>query len=203
MEITSGQPAINVGGYGNGMWGGDGGLVFLAFFAMMGMSGGMWGNNRVPNNIATTDTVNQAVQYSSLVDQNRDITNQIGQTQANMMQYVGDHYNELQRDIAANAVTLANLQAHQNECCCQIKQEIAALNLENEKRFNALNQKLDANTIQQLRDQLAQQSQNMQDLKADMRMQGVFRMPQGYTFNAGPGPFANNGPFPAPAPFFG
>ena len=57
------------------------------------------------------------------------------------------------------------------------------MNLENEKRFNALSSKMDQNEIQRLRDQV-------QDLKADVRMQGVFRMPQGYTFNAGPGPFA-------------
>ena len=55
---------------------------------------------------------------------------------------------------------------------------------------------MDQSEMQRLRDMLAQQSQNIQDLKADMRMQGVFRMPQGYTFNAGPGPFAN-----APVPF--
>ena len=45
-------------------------------------------------------------------------------------------------------------------------------------------------TIQQLRDQV-------QDLRADMRMQGVVRFPNGYAFNAGPGPF-NAQPLPFP-----
>jgi len=105
---------------------------------------------------------------------------------------------ELQRDIAANAVMSQQILAKQAECCCEVKQQIAALNLENEKRFANLSSKMDQQEIQRLRDQLAQQSQNIQDLKSDMRMQGVFRMPQSYTFNAGPGPFAAQ-PLPFPA----
>lgn len=207
MEISSGQPNISVGGgYGDGLgFGAGGGLMFLAFLAMMGMGGfGGWGGNhgpQIPNNIATTDTVNSAVQFSSLQDQNRDILNQISNSALNTNNVVQDKYSELQRDIAATAVTLANVQAQQAECCCAIKQEIAAqtldftkqlaqMNLEQEQRFAALNSKMDANTIQQLRDQV-------QDLRADMRMQGVVRFPNGYSFNAGPGPF-NAQPLPFP-----
>ena len=121
--------------------------------------------------------------FNDLQDQNRDINNNVNQVYHDLSANFSDKYMELQRDIAANAVTLQQVQAKQAECCCAIKQEIAGLNLENEKRFAALNNKLDQNEIQRLRDQV-------QDLKADVRMQGVFRMPQGYTFNAGPGPFA-------------
>lgn len=208
MEITSGQPNINVGGngmdgFGNGGWG----IMFLAFLAMMGGGFGGWGNRgsgpQIPNNIATTDTVNQAVQFSSLQDQNRDILTNEANMQANLMQYVGDHYNELQRDIAANAVTLANVQAHQMECCCEIKQQIAAqtldftkqlaqMNLEQEQRFSALNSKMDANTIQQLRDQVFAQSQQMQDMRAEMRSFGTIKYPNGFTYNAGNNPFCSN-----------
>ena len=212
MEISSGQPTVQVGGgYGNGMWGGDMGIMFLAFMAMMGGGGFGLGNRgpQVPNNIATTDTVNQAVQYSSLVDQNRDLGTQLGNVQAGIMQYVGDHYNELQRDVAANAVSIANVQAQQMQCCCEVKQEIAsqtlkfteqlaAMNLQQEQRFAALNERMYQSEIQRLRDQMAQQSQDMQDMRAEMRMSGVLRMPQGYAYNAGPGPF-NAGPFPAPS----
>ncbi|MBQ9719833.1 MAG: hypothetical protein IJV64_03970 [Oscillospiraceae bacterium] len=34
---------------------------------------------------------------------------------------LNDKYAELQRDIAANAVSLANVQANQNQCCCETK----------------------------------------------------------------------------------
>jgi hypothetical protein len=110
-----------------------------------------------------------------------------------------DKYSELQRDIAANQVLIQQVMNNSQQCCCQIKQEIAALNLDNEKRFNALNSKMDQQEIQRLRDQLYAQSQSIQDLKSDMRMQGVFRMPQSYTFNAGPGPFSAQ-PLPPPFP---
>lgn len=215
MDITSSQPAIQVGGNGMDGFGGGFGMMFLAFLAIMGMGGGMFGNRgpNVPNNVATTDTVNQAVQFSSLQDQNRDITGQIGNMQSYVSERVSDKYGELARDIAANSVSIQQVLAQQSQCCCEVKQQIAALNLENEKRFaalnldnekryNALSSKMDQQEIQRLRDQLALQSQSIQDLKSDIRMQGVFRMPQGYTFNAGPGPFAAQPlPFPAAAGF--
>lgn len=195
MEITTGQPNISVGGgYGDGFgFGGGSGLALLAFFAMMGFGGfgGGWGNRgpQVPNNVATTDTVNQAVQFSSLQDQNQNILSQIGQTQANMMQYVGDHYAELKDDIAANAVTLAQLQAHQNECCCQIRQEIAAqtlrqqeqfgaLQMQTEQKFAALNERMYQNEIQGLRDQIQA-----------LRDQNFVQYPRGFSYNAGSNPF--------------
>ena len=185
MEITSGQPNVMVGG---GDMGGSWGIMFLAFLAMMGGFGGGWG--RGPMGPVTGDQApvssaqfQSGMNFNDLQDQNRDINNNVNQVYHDLAANFSDKYMELQRDIAANAVTLQQVQAKQSECCCAIKQEIAGLNLENEKRFAALNNKLDQNEIQRLRDQV-------QDLKADVRMQGVFRMPQGYTFNAGPGPFA-------------
>lgn len=205
MEITSGQPNVMVGG--NDAFGGNG-LMFLAFLAMMGGGfGGFGGFGRGPMGPMTGDQapassaqLQNSMNFNDLQDQNRDINNNVNNVYHDLANNVADKYGELQRDIAANAVTLANLSAQNQQCCCQIKQEIAGLNLENEKRFNAISSKMDQSEMQRLRDALAQQSQNIQDLKADMRMQGVMRMPQGYTFNAGPGPFAA-GPFPAPAPF--
>ncbi len=195
MDITGSTPTLQVG---NGMdgFGGGFGMMFLAFLAIMGMGGGMFGGNRgpaTPNNVATTDTVNQAVQYSSLVDQNRDLTNSINNSQMYLSNQVADKYSELQRDIAANAVTLANLQAHQAECCCQIRQEIAAqtlrqqeqfgqMQLQTQQQFAALNSKMDANTIQQLRDQIQQ-----------LREQNFVQYPRGFVYSAGGNPFCGCG----------
>lgn len=184
MEITSGQPNVTVGG--NGM-GGDWGIMFLAFLAMMGGGFGFGGRGPAPvtgdQAAASSAQLQNSMNFNDLQDQNRDINNNVNNVYHDLANNLGDKYNELQRDIAANAVTLADLRASQGQCCCEIKQQIAALNLENEKRFNALSSKMDQSEIQRLRDQV-------QDLKSDVRMQGVFRMPQGYTFNAGPGPFA-------------
>ena len=190
MEITSGQPNVTVGSNGMDGFGGGFGMMFLAFLAIMGMGGGMFGGNRgVPNNVATTDTVNQAVQYSSLVDQNRDLTNSINNSQMYLSNQVADKYSELQRDIAANAVTLANVQAQQAECCCAIKQEIAAqtlrqqeqfgaLQLQTEQKFAALSDRMYQNEIQGLRDQIQA-----------LRDQNFVQYPRGFTYNAGSNPF--------------
>lgn len=204
MEITSGQPNVMVGG--NDAFGGNG-LMFLAFLAMMGGGFGGFGWNRggpmMPPMTgdqapASSAQLQNSMNFNDLQDQNRDINNNVNGIYHDLASNIADKYSELQRDIAANAVTMQQVLAKQAECCCDVKQQIAGLNLENEKRFNHVEQKMDQSEMQRLRDALAQQSQNIQDLKADMRMQGVFRMPQGYTFNAGPGPFAGA---PAPLPF--
>lgn len=203
MDITGQQPTLQVGG--NGM-GGDWGIMFLAFLAMMGGGFGGWGGNRGPMFPPTGDQApvssaqfQSGMNMQNLSDQNRDILSATNNVYHDITANLDNRYSELQRDIAANAVGIQQIQANTQQCCCQIKQEIANLNLENEKRFNALSSKMDQQEIQRLRDQLALQSQSIQDLKSDIRMQGVFRMPQGYTFNAGPGPFASQ-PLPPPFP---
>lgn len=206
MDITGQQPTLQVGG--NGM-GGDWGIMFLAFLAMMGGGFGGWGGNRGPMFPPTGDQspvssaqFQSGMNMQNIADQNRDINNNVNNVYHDLASNLSDKYSELQRDIAANQISIQQVLAKQNECCCEVKQQIAGLNLENEKRFNALSSKMDQQEIQRLRDQLALQSQSIQDLKSDIRMQGVFRMPQGYTFNAGPGPFAAQPlPFPMAAGF--
>lgn len=185
MEITSGQPSIALGGNGAS---GDWGIMFLAFLAMMGGGFGGWGRGPMgpmtgDQAAASSAQLQNSLNFNDLQDQNRDINNNVNNVYHDLASNLSDKYMELQRDIAANAVTLQQVQAKQAECCCSIKQELAALNLENEKRFNALSSKMDQNEIQRLRDQV-------QDLKSDVRMQGVVRYPAGYSWNAGPGPFA-------------
>lgn len=146
MEISSGQPAIQVGGGSNGfLGGGDGGIVLLAFLAMMGGLGG-WGGNRGPAFPVTGDQapVSSAQFQSSqnmqnLADQNRDINNNVNNARHDLASNIYDKYNELQRDIASNAVTLANMQAQSQMCCCEIKQDIAAQTLKFSEMMNAQN----------------------------------------------------------------
>lgn len=177
MEITSGQPNINLGGAGAS---GDWGIMFLAFLAMMGGGFG-FGGNRGPYPMtgdqapASSAQLQNSMNFNDLQDQNRDINNNVNGIYHDLAGNLNDKYSELQRDIAANAVTLANMQAANQQCCCQIKQDIAGLNLENEKRFNHIESKMDQSEIQRLRDALAQQSQDIQDLKAEARLQNYFR----------------------------
>lgn len=198
MEITSGQPTFQLGGNNGAGFCGDGGILFLAFLAMMGMGGfGNWGGNKgcVPNNVATTETVNNAVQFGSLQDQNRDILSSISAANNDVTQRIGGIYSELQRDIANNALTLAAMQQQNSECCCSIKQEIASqtlnftqqianMNLRQEQQFAALSARMDQQEIQRLRDEL-------NNLRCDVRMQGVVKYPNGFMYTAGSNPFCN------------
>lgn len=146
MEISSSQPAIQVGG-GNGMFGGDG-IMLLAFFAMMmGGFGGGWGGNRGPMGPVQVATGDQApvssaqfqtgMNMQNLADQNRDILGATNNVYHDITANLDNRYSELQRDIAANAVMLQQVQANSQQCCCQIKQEVAAQTLKFSEMLNA------------------------------------------------------------------
>ena len=189
MEITSGQPTVQVGGgYGNcdGGFGGGWGIMFLAFLAMMG-GGGMW-NNRgdgVPPNVATTDTVNNAMNYSNLQQQNGQIIAEIQrQGNANMM-FMADKYMELQRDIAGNGTAIQNVLQQFMECCCAIQRQIDAQTLDftkqqyearihNDERFCALEKNMNAQFCA-LNERLSQDEnrrlrEKVENLQDDIRM---------------------------------
>ena len=83
-------------------------------------------------------------------------------------------YNETSRDIAALAVGQANALANQNQCCGEIRMQIAGM----EQRIMA---KMDANTIQNLRDQV-------DALRDQVNMQGVLKFPNNWSYGAGPFP---------------
>ena len=159
MEISSGQP-INVGG--NGM-GGDWGIMFLAFLAMLGGGFGAFGGNRGPmmqpmtgdQAPASSAQLQNNMNFNDLQDQNRDINNNVNNIYHDLNNSFMDKYSELQRDIAANAVTLQQVQFNSQQCCCQIKQEMAAQTLKFSEMMNAQNI-LMMQENQKTRDMLAQ-----------------------------------------------
>ena len=109
-------------GFGNG-WGG---MIWL--FAILAMMGGGFGwNNGANQQYATRDQVQNGFDTQNLQAQTRDILAAVNaasmagvqatnQVYHDVVGYVGDKYDELQRDIAGLAVGQANLLAHQNEC---------------------------------------------------------------------------------------
>lgn len=222
MEVTAGQPAIQVGGGGGFGFGGDAGLLFLAIM-MMGMGGfGGWGGNRGPIPMQPT-TGDQApvssaqfqngMNMQNLADQNRDILNATNNVYHDTVAFVGDKYAELQRDTAALAVGQANNLAKLNECCGNLQRAIDAQTLrmteqnalmqatmvqENQKTRDMFTQ----NEMQRLRDALDNERErrrdDVSDLKAQLRDMNTVKMPNSYTYNAGPSPFQVP---PAPLPF--
>lgn len=142
----------------------------LILMAMMNGGGGLFGGGYRPQ-YATQDFVQNGFNFNDLQDQNRDISNLVtaGTAQAvaatnstfhDTLAVLNDKYSELQRDIAALAVGQANQLAKSNECCCETKMLIAensaALNLALANMEGRLTAKMDANTIQELRDKVGQ-----------------------------------------------
>lgn len=196
---------------GLGGLGGFGGIIGLLAVLGMINGDGIFGNgNRnggYQPQYATQQDVQFTSQFGQILDGNRDILAQISngtaqsvaatnQTFHDTVSVLSDKYSELARDIAALAVTQTQAMANQNQCCCDIKQLIQAVaantdaQIAQAKYENAmnlagfeqrLNSKIDANTIQDLRDKLGA----VQD---QLNMAGVIRFPNSWTFGAGPFP---------------
>lgn len=168
----------------------------LILMAMMNGGNGFFGNGGYHPQYATQDFVQNGFNFNDLQDQNRDISNLItagtaqavaatNQTFHDTLGALNDKYGELQRDIAALAVGQANQLAKSNECCCETKMLVAeqgaALNLALANMEGRLTAKMDANTIQELRDKVGQ-------LELAQATCGVLRYPNSWTYGAGPFP---------------
>lgn len=161
---------------GDGGMGGWNGMIWLfAILALMGGGFGGFGNNFANaigyENLATSNEVQRGFDNQNLQAQTRDIlaavnagtaqavaaTNQTFHDNLAAMQSL---YNETARDIAGLAVGQANMLARQNECCCETKMLIQQTSADNALQMSQmearLNAKMDANEIQNLRDQISQ-----------------------------------------------
>ena len=186
---------------GDGM---NGNTAFFWIFALLllgGMGGnGAWGGGGYRPQYATQDFVQNGFNFNDLQDQNRDIMNAItngtAQAVAATNQSFHDNltamqglYNELQRDAAANAVSIANLQANQNACCCETKQMVMQNNYDGAMRDAATNANFTAQ-IQSVKDMIAQNKieslqAQVSQLQLAQATNGVVRYPNSWTFNAG------------------
>lgn len=178
------------------------GMIIVLFFLVYGMNGGGFGGNRFDNaigyeNLATSNEVQRGFDNQNNMANQREIlaavTNGTAQTVATTNQvfhdtigYLGDKYNEIQRDLAGIAVGQANALANQNQCCCDVKmliQENAAQNrLEMAQMENRITTKMDQNEISALRDKVSA-------LELAQATNGVLRYPNSWTWNAGMNPF--------------
>lgn len=182
---------------GNG-WGG---MIWLfAILALMGggFNGG-WGNN---NNL--DQDINRGFDNQNLQAQTRDIlaavnsgaaqavaaTNQTFHDNLAAMQSL---YNETTRDIAALAVGQANQLANQNQCCCELKQQIAQNNYDAAMRDAATNANIVAQN-QKILDaitgnRMADMQNQINELQLQQALAGVVRYPNSFAYNAGSNPF--------------
>lgn len=167
-------------------------------------NGGMYGGGGYRPQYATQDFVQNGFNFNDLQDQNRDIMNAItggtAQAVAATQQAKYDNINVMKdvqmalgQQIADVKTMEQNILGNQNECCCSTKMLIAeqAANTNAQiaqSRYDTsmqlagieqrLTSKIDANEIQNLRDQL-------QNVQLQQAMSGVVRYPNAWTFNAG------------------
>ena len=199
---NAGLSAADVALLNNGENGWGGMIWLFAILALMGGGfGGGWGNN---NGNAIQADVNRGFDNQNLQAQTRDIlaavTSGTAQSVATANQvyhdvvgYVGDKYDELQRDVAGLAVGQANLLAKENECCCSILRAIDGINYNAAMNTAAINANVTA-VGQKIADlivgnRMDDMQNRINQLELANQLQGVMRYPQGWTYNAGTNPF--------------
>ena len=189
------------GNWGEGLW-------LFAILALMGGGFGNWGNRGGYEQYATRDQVQNGFDTQNLQAQTRDILMSVNDASArglaatnqvyhDVVNYVGDKYMELQRDIAALAVGQANALANQNQCCCSLQRAIDGVNYNTAMQTAAINQNTTA-AIQKVLDAI--QGNRMDDmqnrinqLELQNQLGNVVRYPQGFVYNAGNNPFCGCG----------
>lgn len=180
--------------------------VIAAMFG--GFGGFGFGNNgaaaAVAGNIATQNDVQRGFDNQNSMANQREILTAVNSGTAqsvaatnqsfhDTLGVLTDKYGELARDIAAIAVGQQQGITNQLECCCGIKQLIQQTNADTNAKIaeakyeNAMNlagleqrltAKMDANTIQGLRDKVSA-------LELAQATNGMLRFPNSWTYGAG------------------
>ena len=188
-------------GFGNG-WGG---MIWLfAILAMMGGGFNWGGADRGYEQYATRDQVQNGFDTQNLQAQTRDILAAVNaasmagvqatnQVYHDVVGFVGDKYNELQRDVAGLAVGQANLLAHQNECCGSLTRQIMQNNYDAAMRDAVTNANIVAQNQKVLDAIMGNKMEEMQNRINQLELQnalaGVVRYPNGFVYSAGNSPF--------------
>lgn len=202
-NMTPADMAAVTGNNGGNGWGG---MIWL--FAILAMMGGgfNWAGNRggYYEQYATRDQVQNGFDTQNLQAQTRDILAAVNaasmagvqatnQVYHDVVSYVGDKYDELQRDVSGLAIGQANLLAHQNDCCGSLMRQLMQNNYDAAMRDAATNANMiaQAQTIKDmLQNNKFEAMQNrINQLELQNALNGVVRYPQGWTYNAGNSPF--------------
>ena len=176
------------------------GLLVILFFLMSGGFGGWGGNGQV----ATSNEVQRGFDNQNAMANQREILSAVtaGTAQSvaatnqvfhDLVGYVGDKYNELDRDVLGVSAAIQQSIANENQCCCNTLRAIDSVKFENAQNTALINATNTANA-QKILDALAQSKiealeSQVADLRLANQMQNVVRYPNGWTYNAGMSPF--------------
>lgn len=205
MTDGSLSPADVMAMSNDGMGGNNAFFWIFALLLLGGMgNGGFYGNGGYRPQYATQTDVQNGFNFADLQDQNRDIMNAItggtAQAVAATQQAKYDNINVMKdvqmalgQQISDVRSMEQNILGNQNECCCSTKMliaeqaantnaQIAQSRYDTSMQIAGVEQrlaaKMDANEIQNLRDQVSQ-------LQMAQATAGVVRYPNSWTFNAG------------------
>ena len=212
MSDLSASEAMLLGG-GGGFGGLGGGGSLLAIIVLLLVFGGGFNNAGFANavgyqNLATQNDVQRGFDNQNSMANQREILNSVtsGTAQSvaatnqvfhDLIGYVGDKYNELDRDVLGVSAGIQQSIANQKECCCNTLRAIDGVNYNNAINTAAINSNIAAG-INDIKAQLAQNKiealqGKVQQLELQSAMSNVVRYPNGWTYNAGPSPFCGGG----------
>lgn len=199
------------GGFGGGLGGGGGLLAIIVLLLVFG--GGGFGANGFANaigyqNLATQNDVQRGFDNQNSMANQREILNAVtagtaqevaatNQVFHDLIGYVGDKYNELDRDILGVSAGIQQSIANQKECCCSTLRAIDGVNYNNALNTAAINANTTAQTQKILDAITANQMEALRgrigQLELQQAVSGVVRYPNSMAYNAGTSPFCNCG----------
>ena len=165
------------------------GLLVILFFLMSGGFGGFGANGQV----ATSNEVQRGFDNQNAMANQREILSSVtaGTAQSvaatnqmfhDLVGYVGDKYNELDRDVLGVSAAVQQSIANENQCCCNTLRAIDSVKFDNAQNTSKILEALAQNKIEALQGKVA-------ELQLAQATSNVVRYPNAWTWNAGPSPF--------------
>ena len=207
----SASDALLLGGGGAGGFGGNSFMWIFGLLILMSMvNGGFgFGGNGFANaigyeNLATSNEVQRGFDNQNSMANQREILAAVNsgtaqsvaatnQTFHDTLGIIQNRYDELARDISGLAVGQANIQAKQQECCCETKQLIMQNNYDAAMRDAATNANIAAQAQKVLDaitgNRMADMQNQINQLQLQQAVTGVVRYPMQTTYSSGCNPF--------------
>ena len=207
MDGNGITPVMPIGGVGEGLGGGVWIFALLILLGLMNGGGFGFGNNAAAaatalgyENLATSAEVQRGFDAQNSLANEREILGAVNAGTAQNIAAVNQTfhdslmanqnlYNEIARDVSNLQLGQANMAAQQQNCCCEIKQQIMQNNYDGAMRDAATNANFTAQ-IQSVKDMIAQDKiealqAQVQALQMQNAMSGVLRFPNTWTYAAG------------------
>ena len=190
---------------GENGFGGNNALLILVLFAMIfGWGGNGWGNNgaldsaiAAQGGYVTNSQMNNALQFESLQQGNRDITAAVSQGKYDTLGAISAAEQRLTANQASILALENSIAERQNTCCTEILRGVDGVNFNAAMNTAAINTNV-SEQIQKVLDvitgnRMADMQEQINQLQLAQAMNGVVRYPDGFVYSAGSNPFCSCG----------